>query len=87
MIALYCFQVLKCPQLRKVPKVRRIRRICSVSLIVKVNITLIIFIVSCMERKREVVNVVDLLIGGGREFFEDTLDVVPVKHADRWEGV
>jgi hypothetical protein len=26
------------------------------------------------------------LIGKGREFFEDTLEVVPVKHADRWEG-
>jgi hypothetical protein len=84
-IALYCLQVLMRPELRKFPKVRRIRRICDVSVIVKVNITLVV-VVSCTKRQGEMINVVDCLIDGGGEFFEDTLDVVPVKHANRWEG-
>jgi hypothetical protein len=86
MVALYCLQVLTRPQLRKIPKIRRIRRVCNVSIIVKVNITFVVVVISCTEWQGEIVNVVDCLIGRGREFFEDTLEVVPVKHADRWEG-
>ena len=86
MVALYCPQVLTRPHLRKFPKVRRIGRVRNVSIIVKVNITFVIVIISCTEWQGEIVNVVNCLIGRGREFFEDTLEVVPVKYADRWEG-
>jgi ferredoxin-fold anticodon binding domain-containing protein len=85
MVALYCLQVLTHPQLRKFPKVRRIRRVFDISIIVKVNITFVV-IISCTEWQGEIVNVVSCLIGRGREFFEDTLEVVPVKHTNRWEG-
>ena len=86
MVALYCLPVLTRPQLRKFPKVRRIRRVCDISIIVKVNIAFVVVVISCTEWQGEIVNVVNCLIGRGREFFEDTLEVVPVKHADRREG-
>jgi hypothetical protein len=46
----------------------------------------VVVVISCTERQDEMVNVVYCLIGRGGEFFEDTLGVVPVKHANRWEG-
>ena len=55
-------QVLTRPQLRKFPKVRRIRRVCDVFIIVKVNITFVV-VFSCTEWQREIVNVVNCLIG------------------------
>ena len=84
MVALYCLPVLTRPQLRKFPKVRRIRRVCDISIIVKVNIAFVV--ISCTEWQGEIVNVVNCLIGRGRESFEDTLEVVPVKHPDWREG-
>jgi hypothetical protein len=73
MLALYSLQVLTCPRLSKFPKVRRIRRICDVAFIVKkkvkINLVVIISIISCTEWQDIILNIVDLFILLGSEFF------------------
>jgi hypothetical protein len=61
----------------------RIRRICDVSFIVKVNVTLVV-VVSRTEWTGEIIDILGFCIGGGGKFFEDTLEVMPVKHSSRW---
>ena len=78
-------QTLTLPELRKFPKVRWIRRICDVSVIIKLPVALVIIIVPRTEWQDEVIYVVEFLIVIGGKSFENTLGVVPVEHANRWE--
>ena len=70
------------PSAQKVPKDKKV---CHVSIIVKVNITFGVVVISCTEWQGEIVNVVNCLIGI-REFFEDILEVVPIKYGRATKG-
>ena len=85
-MVLYSLQALTFPQLRKVPKVPWIRRICNVSVIIKIPVTfLILDVVPRTKWLNKMIDIVECLIVSCGKFFDDTLDVVPVEHADWWE--
>ena len=66
-------------------RVRRIRRVCNVAFIVKVEINFFFCFFSRTEWQGEIAYVLDLFIFIGGKSFENTLEVVPVKYANRRE--